>query len=58
MSIIIGFCARPNKIPAARVNFEDQVESGSIFNALMGDVVEPRRQFIEENALEVKNLDI
>lgn len=41
-----------------QVRADDLVESELIFTTLMGEAVEPRRDFIEKNALEVKNLDI
>jgi DNA gyrase subunit B len=48
--------------PATRtllqVKVEDTVESDEMFSLLMGEQVEPRREFIERNALEVQNLDI
>ena len=48
--------------PAARtilqVQLEDATEAATIFSILMGDKVEPRRQFIEQNANNVRNLDL
>jgi DNA gyrase subunit B len=41
-----------------KVQIEDAISAGEIFSTLMGDEVEPRRQFIENNALGVTNLDV
>lgn len=48
----------PDNRVLLQVKIEDVVESDEIFTILMGDQVEPRRQFIETNALNVVNLDI
>lgn len=48
----------PEKRTILQVNMEDEVEAEDIFSVLMGDAVEPRRKFIEDNARNVKNLDL
>jgi DNA gyrase subunit B len=48
----------PEKRTLLVVKLEDAVESEEIFSTLMGEDVESRRKFIEENALDVKNLDV
>jgi DNA gyrase subunit B len=41
-----------------RIDLTDAIEAEEMFTKLMGDEVEPRRQFIEDNALNVRNLDV
>src|SRR5438874_5488995 len=48
----------PEKRTLLQVRLEDAVESEEIFSTLMGEDVENRRKFIEDNALDVKNLDV
>ncbi|MBI3292837.1 MAG: hypothetical protein HYZ73_08540 [Elusimicrobia bacterium] len=48
----------PARRKLLQVKLEDAVEADHIFTTLMGDKVEPRRQFIETHALEVRNLDV
>jgi DNA gyrase subunit B len=48
----------PERRSLAQVRAEDHMEADLMFTTLMGDQVEPRRKFIEDNALDVKNLDI
>jgi len=50
----------PEKRKFLKVDLTDDnaVDADKMFTILMGDVVEPRRQFIEDNALNVRNLDV
>jgi DNA gyrase subunit B len=48
----------PDKRTLLEVRIDDAVETDQIFTVLMGDAVEPRRKFIEDNALDVRNLDV
>ena len=47
----------PNSRTFLKVRIEDAAEADDLFTKLMGDVVEPRREFIQKNALSVSNLD-
>ncbi len=48
----------PTKRTLLQVRLEDAASANDLFTTLMGDDVEPRRDFIEKHALEVKNLDV
>jgi DNA gyrase subunit B len=48
----------PEKRTLLQVKVEDAVDTDEIFTVLMGEQVEPRREFINDNALEVSMLDI
>ncbi|MBD66944.1 MAG: DNA topoisomerase (ATP-hydrolyzing) subunit B [Halobacteriovoraceae bacterium] len=48
----------PENRTLLQVKIEDTIDADQVFSVLMGDQVEPRREFVESNALNVKNLDI
>ncbi len=48
----------PAKRTLLKVTIEDAIQAERMFTILMGEEVEPRREFIEKHALEVKNLDV
>lgn len=48
----------PERRTLLQVNLDDAIEADAVFSMLMGDDVDPRREFIEENAVYVENLDI
>jgi DNA gyrase/topoisomerase IV subunit B len=55
---IVANTLDPDNRALLQVKVEDADVTDEIFTRLMGDVVEPRREFIQENALNVANLDV
>jgi len=55
---LFGTTMDPENRKLLRIDMTDVVEAEEMFTKLMGDEVEPRRQFIEDNALNVRNLDV
>jgi DNA gyrase subunit B len=53
-----GTTMNPEKRRLLKVSIEDAVEADQVFTVLMGNNIETRRRFIEENALSVRNLDV
>ena len=47
----------PERRTLKRITMEDAVKADAVFNLLMGEKVEPRREYIEQNALKAVNLD-
>jgi DNA gyrase subunit B len=48
----------PARRTLLKVTLQDTIKADEMFRILMGDKVEPRREFIEKHALEVRNLDV
>jgi DNA gyrase subunit B len=48
----------PKNRTLLQVKIEDTIDADQVFSVLMGDQVDPRREFVETNALNVRNLDI